>query len=107
MIAARFSIGLRFAHWGTAELAAPDYQRFVEQAALFEIPDERRCRTIRFAAGLLQRSAEIGVVIPIGVIELHKADTALNQAAREQAIVCIAALARLRAVHLQSGLALG
>ena len=39
-------------HRRSAKLAAPDYQRLVEQAALFQVGDQRRDRAIHRAAAL-------------------------------------------------------
>ena len=43
-----------FAHRCAAEFAAPDDERVVEQAALFEIEHQRGARLIDFAATLLE-----------------------------------------------------
>ena len=80
-----------FTHRRPAELTAPDNEGIFQQAALLQVFDERGRRPIHFPAHVGQTFAKIlagyTVVIPIGVIELHEANAALHQAAREQAIV--------------------
>ena len=63
---------------GAAEFSAPDHQRAVEQTPLLEIADQRGGRPIDLARDLLQGLSEVRVVIPVGVIELYKAHTALH-----------------------------
>src|SRR5262245_51051247 len=69
---------------GAAELAAPDDECFVEQAALLEVLDECVARLIDVAALIGQAAGNVGVRIPIVVIDLDEADAALDESAREQ-----------------------
>ena len=64
----------------------------IQQAALLQVADQRRARLIDFACHLLERLAEIGVMVPIGVIELHEAHAALDQPAGQQAVVGVLGL---------------
>ena len=89
------------AHRRAPEFAAPDDQRVVQQSALLQVADQRGRGLVDFASYLIERLAEVGVMVPIGVIELHEAHAALHQAARQQAVVRVAGLARLGAVHLE------
>src|SRR5262249_44164474 len=61
-----------------AELAAPDHERVVEQAALLEIRDERVARLIDIAALVGQVGGEVQVLVPTAVENLHEAHVALD-----------------------------
>src|SRR5262245_49281568 len=93
------------AHGRAAELAAPDDERVVEEAALLQIAHERGTGLIHFARYLLESAAEIGaaaaVMIPVGVVKLDEPDAALDEPSREQTIVRESHTARLGAVHLE------
>ena len=103
MIAAVVRVGqLALAEHRAAELAAPDDQRVVEQAALLQIGDERRRRLIRALALQREIARQIVVLIPAAMIELDEAHVALGEPPRQQAVGGVRArLARLRAVHLE------
>ena len=94
----------RLVHRRAAEFAAPDHERGVEQAALLEIPHERGRGAIGLEAELGDFRRDVGadagaVGVPAAVIELHEPHAALDQAARQQAVVGERHLARLRAVQ--------
>src|SRR5258706_7966242 len=81
------------------EFTAPDDERVVEHAALFEVVDQRGRRLV----GLLRLSAdivgEIAVVIPTGVEQLHESHSPFHQPSREQTVGGVSAgLPRLRAI---------
>src|SRR3989442_14913676 len=59
---------------GAAEFAAPDDESIIQEAALFEVCDERRRRLIGVAAlgGDLLRKRR--VLVPAAMKELHEAD---------------------------------
>ena len=95
------------AHRRAAELAAPDDQRVVEQAA------RASGRVIRAAHGLVDLAADrvevarrglagAAVVVPVGVVELDEPHAALDQPAGEQAVVGERRLARLGAVEVRA-----
>lgn len=63
------------------ELAAPDDERFVEQAALFEVLNETVAGLIDVAALIGQPPGNVGVRVPIVVINLYKADAAFDESA--------------------------
>ena len=88
-------------HRRAAELAAPQHQRVVQQAALLEIPDQRRARLVRILAVLLQAVDQVAVLVPGLVEQLDEAHAALHQAPGEDAVVGERGLARFRSVHLQ------
>ena len=95
----------RLVHRRAAELAAPDDQRVVEQAALLEIGQQAVDRPVGLPAEMRQLLddvlAERGAVrVPAAMVELHEADAALDEPPRQQAVVGERRLARLRAVEL-------
>ena len=79
------------AHGRAAEFAAPDDERILEHAALFEIEQQSGGGAVHFAAAQLDGIAEIvrfvAVMIPVGVVELHETHAALHEPAGHQAIV--------------------
>ena len=74
-------------HRRAAELAAPDDQRIVEQAALLQVLHQGGAGLVGVLAILLQVLLEIAVLVPRFVEQLHEADAALDKAPREQAVV--------------------
>ena len=77
-------------HRRAAELAAPDDQRVVEQAALLQVGDERPQLAGRSSLGTGGRdvaSARSPWWSQSRVIELHEAHAALDQPAGQQAVV--------------------
>ena len=99
------------AHRRAAELAAPDDERVVEQAALLQVVDQRGAGLVDVAAlrrqMLLQVLGRAAVVVPVGVVELHEPHAALDQPAGEQAVAGEAGLlAVLDAVQVERRLAL-
>ncbi len=100
--------GAAFAEGRTAELAAPDHQGVLEQTALLEVADQRCHRPIggRHLLGeaVGEAAGRAGAVeIPAPVEELDEPHALLDQAARQQAVVGKARLARLGAVGLKHG----
>ena len=74
-------------HWRSAKLAAPDHQCLVEQAALFQVGDQRRDRAVHRAAALGVLLGDLAVRIPALLVKLHKPHAALAQPPRQQAVV--------------------
>jgi hypothetical protein len=70
-----------------AELPAPDDQRVVEQPALLEVRHQRGHALVDVAALVGQAPAQIGVVIPVGVVQLHQPHAALDEPPGQQAVV--------------------
>src|SRR5262249_15236345 len=68
-----------------AELAAPDHQRIVEQAALFQVGDEPVADLIDVAALGGQVASNVEMLVPAPVEDLHEAHVALDQAAGQEA----------------------
>ena len=62
------------------ELAAPEHDRVLQQAALLQVHDQRGGGLIGVAALQFQLRVQVAVLIPAGVHQLHKADAALDQA---------------------------
>src|SRR5262245_3185987 len=91
------------AHGCAAEFAAPDDERVLEEAALFEVEDESSAGLIDVFADLFEVVVEIfagaAVAVPVGVVELDEADTALDEAAGEQGVGGKRRLAGLDAVR--------
>ena len=86
-------------HRGPAELAAPDDERLVEKPALLEVLDQGGDRLVRFLAAIHQAVADVvrlvvAVLVPAPVVKLDEADAALDQPARQQAVVGERFLAR-------------
>ena len=98
--------GLRKFDRGRAtEFAAPNHQRFFEQTALLQVPDQRRAGAVHVAALLRKLIEQVvsrpgAVNVPAPVVELHVAHAAFYQPARQQTVVRKTRLARFRAVHL-------
>ena len=97
------------AHRRAAEFTAPDDDGVIEQATLFEVFHECGARLIDVFAFkrhvLLQILGRAAVVIPIRVVELHKAHTTLDEATCEQAVPRKAGLLRIfDAVKVERGL---
>ena len=59
-------------HWRSAKLAAPDHKRLIEQAALFQVGDQRRDRAIDRAAALGMLLGDLAVRIPALLVKLHE-----------------------------------
>ena len=71
-----------------AELAAPDHQRVVEQAALLQVLHQRGRRGWSVSLALdLELRGQVAVLVPAGVHELHEAHAALDQPPGHQAVV--------------------
>ena len=86
VIAADLASRAVFAHGRATKLTTPDDEGVVEQAALLEILNERGTRLVDFTAYLLQGILQIGVVIPIRVIQLHEPNPPLDEATCQQAV---------------------
>ena len=65
---------------GTAEFSAPDDEGLIEQATLLEVSDERSGGGIDGGTRAGRRGEDVRVVIPTACIDLHEADTALDEA---------------------------
>ena len=76
-----------------AELAAPDHERLVEQAAALEVLEQARDRLVGAARVELVVHLEVAVRVPRLVVvaaagvDLHESHAALNQPPREQQLV--------------------
>ena len=77
-------VDVALAERSAAELAAPDDQRVVEQAALLQVFDQRGARLVGVAALDFKLRVEIAMMIPAGVEALHEADAALDSAAADR-----------------------
>src|SRR5687768_14849441 len=67
---------------GSAKLAAPDDQRLVKQAALFEVCNECGRRLVGLFAIDRELSGKIVVLIPIPMVQLHESHAALDEPPR-------------------------
>ena len=83
------------------ELAAPDDERVVEQAAILQVLHEGRARGIRVAALPLELREQVAVLVPARVHELHEADAPLKQPPGDEAVV------RIRSLHENIGAVAG
>ena len=71
-----------------AELAAPDDQRVVEQAARFQIVQQARRSGWSLLLGVVAVVGDVAVIVPrlaVAVVDLHHAHAALDQPAGDQA----------------------
>src|SRR5436853_103581 len=71
---------------GAAELAAPNHQRIVQHAALFQVADQSRRRAIYLLGFECDVGLDTAVVVPIAVVELDESYTALGQPSGQQAV---------------------
>ena len=89
-----------------AEFAAPDDQRLVEQPALLEVLDQAVAGLIDVAALVGQPAGDVGVRVPVVVVDLHEAHAALDHPPGQQRRVGERArLLRLVAVQLDTSTA--
>ncbi len=88
-------------HRRAAKFAAPDNQRIVQHAALFEVFDQCGTRLVRVAAVFLEVGDEIAVLIPGFVEDFNKPHAFLGEPARKQAGICVCPLARFGAIHFK------
>ena len=88
MIAARHFLvaGAVLAQRRTAELADPHHQRRIEQAAAFEILQQRRDRLIGHQRIVGQLGVEVAVMVPGSVIEVDEAHAALDKPPSQQTV---------------------
>ena len=98
--------GAAFAEWCAAEFAAPHDERVVEQTALLQLADERGDGLVgsrHFASeAVLDFLVRIRAVeVPAPVEKLHETHALFEQAAREQAVIGKARLARFRAIIVE------
>ena len=73
-------------HRRAPELAAPDDERVVEQAAFLEIGHQRGAGLIGVEGVLLDAGRQVAVLVPGFVEELHEAHAALDEPPGEQAV---------------------
>src|ERR1700730_4188837 len=95
------SASLRDRH--TAELAAPNDERAVQQPSLLQVFDQGGCRLICFAGTVTEAIFQVRMCVPYLVLDekLHEAYATLDQAARHQASSAIRRRSLLvEAVHL-------
>src|SRR5439155_18159067 len=93
-------------HRGATKLAAPNYQRRVEQSALLQVLDKRGAGLIGIFAILFQVVYQIPMLVPRFVKELDKPHPPFNQPPRKQTVHCEGGFARLDAVHVEDMLGL-
>ena len=86
-------------HRRAAELAAPDDERLVEQAALLQVQDQCRRRLVHLARLHGDVALDPAVVVPVAVVELHETHAALDEAPRQQAVGGEAAVERRDSVR--------
>ncbi len=68
-----------------AKLAAPDDERTLQQAALFEVGDERSDGLVHAAHEIAMGALDIVVAIPRAIVELHEAHAFLDELAGKEA----------------------
>src|SRR6185503_3922992 len=81
----------RFVHRRAAKFAAPDHERFIQQAPLLEVLDQRRASAVHVAAFLRELSEQIvagtgAMNVPTPIVKLDVADAAFDKPARQQAV---------------------
>ena len=99
----RFFRPADFAHRCSAELAAPDDQRFVEHTSLLQVLDQRSGRLIGCVAVLLgELLVDFAVVVPTCMHQQDEADASLHQPSRQQTVGGVrAGLFLVHAVHVE------
>ena len=79
-----------FAHGSASEFAAPNDESIFEQSASFEVEYECSGGLIDFAADGVESGVEVSafsaVMVPVGVVQLDKANAAFDHAACQQAV---------------------
>ena len=92
---------------GAAELAAPDDEGFVEQSAGFEVLDEAPGGLVDVSALVGHTPGDVGVVVPVVVVDLDESDASLDHPARqERGVGEGAGFPGIRAVEVVGGLGL-
>src|ERR1035438_5900108 len=84
--------GTAFAERAAAKLARADDDGFVQEAAMLQVADQGgdgaiHCSAFDRQAGLDVLASAGAVEVPAPVVKLHEAYAALDQAARQQAII--------------------
>src|SRR5438128_5177773 len=89
---------------GSAEFAAPNDERIVEQATLFQVPDEGGARLIHVETLAANLPGQVTVLVPTAVHELDEANAALDHPPRQQAIAGETAVVVIAgdAVHVEN-----
>ena len=80
MVAAWIGVAVAVLGGGAAEFAAPNHQRGIEQAALFQIRHQRAERLIDLARGFGKFLVEVLMVVPAAGPNLDKTHPAFQQA---------------------------
>src|SRR4030095_10405879 len=78
--------GTILAQRGSAELTAPDDERFIEQSAFLEVVDQRRHGLVAHTGVEHQFVIEIRMMIPGSVDDIDEANATLHEPSREEAI---------------------
>ena len=89
-------------HRRATELAAPDDEGVVEEAALFEIAHQGGARFLGVVTVLLESLGQLVVLIPAAMKELDDTDAALEKSARVAGVAWLAMI--LDPVHFEHGL---
>ena len=105
MVAAPFgAVPFSLASYASSKLTAPDYERLIKQAALFEVLDECGTRSVRISASRCTPRAEATVMVPVGVKQLHESDTSLDKSAGQYAVCRVGSRSsRVGTVHFKCG----
>ncbi len=74
-----------FRDWRATELAAPHDQRFVEQAAAFQVAKQRRDRLLDLTAEAGDRLVDVLVMVSAAEFDVDVATAAFHQPTRNQA----------------------
>ncbi len=72
---------------GAAEFAAPDDEGVFEHAALFKVFDEGVAGLVDVFALGGHATVDVGVVVPVVVVDLHEADAAFDEAAGHEGTI--------------------
>jgi hypothetical protein len=92
----------------TPELAAPDDQGIVEEAALLEVLEQASGWSVDVVAHQRQVPGDVSVMIPTDVIKLNERNAAFGHATGEQAVGGVGAThTRLFAVEFEGSIRLG
>src|ERR1043165_9800238 len=98
-----------FAHGRATEFSPPNDKGILEQPASLEIFHQRRLALVNFTTNLFKVALKIlsrtAMAVPVGMIELHEANTSFHQPSGQEAIVGERRFVLFDAVKLERGIA--
>ena len=68
----------------TAKLATPDHQGFIEESARLQVLNQSPARLVNVLALARQSSGDVGVVVPVVVVDLDEPHAPLDHSPGEE-----------------------